>query len=84
MNANHLISPEASIEIAMYASDRKKSMISSGEMFSAPIVPSCTSCRPIAKMASRKRSAINGAVTKLRGNCRRTKVLLLLFLAFSG
>ena len=65
--------PEASIEIAMYARERKKAMMSSGEMLFAPTVPSCTSTFPIARIASRKRSAIRGAVTKLRGKSRRTK-----------
>ncbi|KAK8194345.1 hypothetical protein M8818_007534 [Zalaria obscura] len=69
--------PEASIEIAMYASVMKNTMISMGEMLFAPMIPSCTSCRPIAKMASKKRSAINGAVMKFNGKLSRTKVLTL-------
>ena len=73
------MSPEASIEMAIYASDRKNTMMSIGEMLLAPMVPSWTSCRPIARMASRKRTAINGAVIKFMGKLSRTKGLGLPF-----
>ena len=61
------------------ASVKKKAMISIGEMLFAPMVPSCTSLWPIAKIASKKRSAMSGAVTKLMGNLNRMKGLTLPF-----
>ena len=52
------------MEMAMYASEKKNPMMSRGEIPAIPMVPSCTSCLPIAVIASRNRSAINGAVMK--------------------
>lgn len=51
--------------------------MSIGEILSAPIVPSCTSSLPIAEIASRKRSASRGAVTKFMWNLSKMKVLTL-------
>ena len=51
----------------------KKTMMSMGLIWFAPTVPSCTSWRPIARIARRKRSAINGAVEKLMDMRTATK-----------
>ena len=55
----------------------KAAFLSTYRMLFEPIVPSCTSCLPIANMASRNRSAIKGAVTKFIGNLNRTQALFL-------
>ena len=47
-------------------------MISYGTIPLAPMVPPLTSSRPMAVMASRKRSAISGHVTKFMGKLNRT------------
>ena len=75
LNAKYLMRPDASIELVIYPSERKTTIISIGEILLSPIIPSYTSCRPIAKMASKKRSAIKGAVIKLMGKLSRTKSL---------
>lgn len=60
--------------IAMYAKERKNTMMSIGEMLSAPSVPALTSALPMADIARRNRSAIKGAVTKFMGNSSRTNL----------
>ena len=49
-------------------------MMSYGAMLSAPMIPSYTSSRPIAEIASRKRLAIKGAVIKFIEKSNRTKM----------